>query len=106
MIRQHHEHFNGNGYPDKLKGNQINIEARIVAIADAIDAMSSDRPYRKALSPLSIVAELKKHAGSQFDPLIVDKVLKMTEFQDKLREANSEIQPDLMCNFTISLPPS
>jgi diguanylate cyclase (GGDEF)-like protein/putative nucleotidyltransferase with HDIG domain len=106
IVRHHHEHFNGNGYPDKLKGNQINIEARIVAIADAIDAMSSDRPYRKALSPMSMVDELKKHAGSQFDPLIVDKVLKMVEFQDKLREPNSEIQPNLMQNFTIGLPPS
>ena len=81
IIRHHHEFFNGDGYPDRLKGNQINIEARIVAIADAIEAMSSDRPYRKALSPLSVVSELKKQAGSQFDPLIVDKAIIMIELQ-------------------------
>jgi len=106
IIRHHHEHFNGNGYPDKLKGNQINIEARIVAIADAVEAMSSDRPYRKALSPRSIVDELKKHAGSQFDPQIVDKVLKMIDFQNKLREVDSGIQSDLMRILMTSLPSS
>jgi len=106
IIRHHHEHFNGNGYPDKLKGNQINIEARIVAVADAIEAMSSDRPYRKALSPRNVISELKKHAGSQFDPLIVDKVLSMVEFQPGLREADSEPQSELTRILMTSLPPS
>ena len=82
IIRHHHEFFNGNGYPDNLKGNQINIEARIVAIAAAIAAMSSDRPYRKALDPLNVIGELKQNAGSQFDPLIVDEAIRMIEFEN------------------------
>jgi diguanylate cyclase (GGDEF)-like protein/putative nucleotidyltransferase with HDIG domain len=94
IIRHHHEYLNGNGYPDKLRGNQISIEARIVAIADAIDAMSTDRPYRKALNPLSVINEIRRHAGSQFDPLIVDAAIKMIEFQTGLREANYDIRPD------------
>lgn len=70
IIRHHHEYYNGKGYPDKLAGNQILIEARIVAVADAIEAMSSDRPYRKALKPEQVIEELDRHSGSQFDPLV------------------------------------
>jgi diguanylate cyclase (GGDEF)-like protein/putative nucleotidyltransferase with HDIG domain len=106
IIRHHHEHFNGNGYPDKLKGNQINIEARIVAIGDAIEAMSSDRPYRKALSPLSVIRELKRHAGSQFDPLIVDQAIRLIESQTGVREADSDVSSDLPGTWITSLPPS
>jgi HD-GYP domain-containing protein (c-di-GMP phosphodiesterase class II) len=67
--------------------------------------MSSDRPYRKALSPLSVIGELKKHTGSQFDPLIIDKVLRMLEFQTDLKEADSENQSNLLRILTTSLPP-
>jgi diguanylate cyclase (GGDEF)-like protein/putative nucleotidyltransferase with HDIG domain len=91
IIRHHHEFFNGNGYPDNLKGNQINIEARIVAIAAAIAAMSSDRPYRKALDTPTVISELRKHAGSQFDPLIVDQAIRMIEFESEVWAVNSEM---------------
>jgi putative nucleotidyltransferase with HDIG domain len=77
IIRHHHEYFDGKGYPDKLAGNQISIEARIVAVADAIEAMTSDRPYRKALRPEQVIEELNKHAGTQFDPLVVKEATKM-----------------------------
>lgn len=77
IVRHHHEFFNGEGYPDKLSGIQIPIEARIVAVADAIEAMISDRPYRKALKPEAIIEELNKHSGTQFDPLVVHEATKM-----------------------------
>ncbi len=77
IIRHHHEFFNGEGYPDKLSGNQTSIEARIIAVADAIEAMMSDRPYRRALQPREIIGELSGHSGTQFDPLVVHEAIKM-----------------------------
>lgn len=70
-VRSHHEHFDGSGYPDGLAGEEIPIEARIMAVADAFDAMTSTRPYRAALPEESALAELKEHAGSHFDPRVV-----------------------------------
>ncbi|MCL6634457.1 MAG: diguanylate cyclase [Peptococcaceae bacterium] len=71
-ILKHHEWWNGRGYPLGLKGEEIPLECRMLAIADAFDAMTSDRPYRKALTQAEALAELKKCAGSQFDPKLVD----------------------------------
>ena len=73
-IYHHHERYNGKGYPDGIKSEDIPILARIIAVADAYDAMSSDRPYRKKLSKDKILKELKDQSGKQFDPEIV-KVL-------------------------------
>jgi HD-GYP domain-containing protein (c-di-GMP phosphodiesterase class II) len=70
-IGQHHERFDGMGYPNRIKKEEQLLEARILAIADAFDAMTSDRPYRKALSLDVAIAELNDNAGSQFDPEIV-----------------------------------
>jgi len=70
-ILKHHEWWNGNGYPLGLAGNEIPIECRILAITDAYDAMTSDRPYRKAISRETAIAELKQCAGTQFDPDLV-----------------------------------
>jgi putative nucleotidyltransferase with HDIG domain len=67
-IQHHHEWWDGTGYPDGLAGNDIPYAARIVAIADAFDAMSCDRPYRRALRREVVLAELKRFAGVQFDP--------------------------------------
>ena len=77
IIRHHHEFYNGEGYPDKLSANQISIEARIVAVADAIEAMSSDRPYRMALQFDRIITELRDHSGTQFDPLAIEAAIAM-----------------------------
>jgi HD-GYP domain-containing protein (c-di-GMP phosphodiesterase class II) len=74
-VRGHHEKFNGNGYPDGMKGNDIPLVARIIAVADAFDAMTSDRPYRKALSHRQAYEELERCKGTQFDPDIVDAFL-------------------------------
>jgi diguanylate cyclase (GGDEF)-like protein/putative nucleotidyltransferase with HDIG domain len=79
IILHHHEHHNGEGYPDKLAGNQISIEARIIAVADAIEAMISDRPYRMALNLDQVIEELNRYSGSQFDPLVVKEAIKMLE---------------------------
>jgi len=70
-IYHHHEKYNGKGYPDGIKSEDIPILARIIAVADAYDAMSSDRPYRKKLSKDKILKELKDQSGKQFDPGIV-----------------------------------
>lgn len=71
IIRHHHEWYNGEGYPDGLIGEKIPLGSRIINIADAYQAMTSDRPYRKALSKREAMAELKRCTGSQFDPEIV-----------------------------------
>jgi len=70
-IRHHHERWDGSGYPDGLAGARIPLGARIIGVADAYDAMTSDRPYRAALSPEIALAELREAAGSQFDPELV-----------------------------------
>ena len=70
-IRHHHERWDGRGYPDGLAGHQIPLGARIITVADAYDAMTSDRPYRAALSPEIALAELRRGAGRQFDPDLV-----------------------------------
>ena len=77
IIRHHHEYYNGEGYPDRLAGNQISIEARILAVADAIEAMTSDRPYRRGLSLDLVEDELRRNSGSQFDPTVVESALEM-----------------------------
>lgn len=76
-ILLHHEWWDGNGYPLGIKGEEIPIECRILAIVDAYDAMIEDRPYRKAMSHEEAVAELKRYAGTQFDPHIVEEFLKV-----------------------------
>jgi diguanylate cyclase (GGDEF)-like protein len=70
-IRHHHERIDGNGYPSKLAGDTIPVEARIIFVADSFEAMTSDRPYRPGMDTADAVAELKRCAGTQFDPRIV-----------------------------------
>ena len=75
-IRNHHENYDGTGYPDGLAADNIPIGARIIMIADTLDAMTTDRPYRKALSLQKAFDELSKHAGRQFDPKLVELVFR------------------------------
>jgi putative nucleotidyltransferase with HDIG domain len=81
-IRYHHEHWDGNGYL-KLKGESIHAGARIVALADAIDAMIGPRLYRDSLSPKECIEEIKKHAGTQFYPTVVQNFLNLVSKQGK-----------------------
>jgi len=79
-VRHHHENWDGTGYPDQLSGRDIPLGARIIMFADTIDAMTTDRPYRKALCEADVVAEIKRHRGSQFDPDICDALLSSQYF--------------------------
>ncbi|SJZ39055.1 HD domain-containing phosphohydrolase [Selenihalanaerobacter shriftii] len=81
-VRHHHEYFNGNGYPDKLQGSELSIIARIIAVADAFEAMTSKRPYRNPFSKNEAVCELKACAGSQFDPELVKVFIKALDNKD------------------------
>jgi len=71
IVRHHHEYFDGSGYPDRLRGHQIPLGSRVVLVADAFNAITTDRPYRKARSRKEALEILKKHTGSQFDPRVV-----------------------------------
>jgi diguanylate cyclase (GGDEF)-like protein/putative nucleotidyltransferase with HDIG domain len=79
IVLHHHEFYDGQGYPDGISGNQIPIEARIVSIADAIEAMEADRPYREANNIQYIIDEIKKFSGTQFDPKVVEEAVKLLE---------------------------
>jgi putative nucleotidyltransferase with HDIG domain len=89
LIRHHHERWDGKGYPDGLAGEDIPLGARIIAVADSYDAMTSDRPYRKALPHDVAMIELQRGAGSQFDPAVVHA------FVARERQAHAEKAPVL-----------
>ncbi|MBA3655741.1 MAG: HD-GYP domain-containing protein [Gemmatimonadaceae bacterium] len=96
-VRHHHENWDGSGYPDGVAGEAIPLGSRIIMFADTIDAMTTDRPYRSALSHSAVRAELQKHRGRQFDPTICDLILASdllnhftTEFQNLVIERQRE----------------
>jgi len=78
-ILHHHERYDGQGYPDRLKGEEIPLLARVLAVANSIEAMSAERPYRPAMTREEMIAALKEGAGSQWDPQVVDAALKVLE---------------------------
>jgi len=78
-VKHHHEYFDGNGYPDGLAGDAIPVGARIILVSDAYDAMTTDRPYRKAIGHERAVKELEAGRGTQFDPVVVDALMKLLE---------------------------
>jgi putative nucleotidyltransferase with HDIG domain len=80
-VRHHHEWFDGSnrGYPDQLLAEEIPLPARVILVADTVEAMTSDRPYRKALPMEAVVEELIKYSGSQFDAPCVDAFLRLLE---------------------------
>ncbi|MFC2007875.1 diguanylate cyclase [Chloroflexota bacterium] len=82
-VQYHHEHFDGNGYPAGLKGDNIPLDARIMAIADAYDAMTSPRAYRKIMTKEQALDELQRRAGMQFDPVIVDVFIRLNKEPSK-----------------------
>lgn len=76
-VKYHHERYDGTGYPEGLKGEQIPLIASIIAVSDAFDAMTTDRPYRKRLSNEETIGEIKRQGGRQFDPQVVDALVKL-----------------------------
>ena len=77
IVRQHHEHLDGSGYPQGLKGDEIYPEARILTVADVLESMASHRPYRPALGIEVALQELEEHSGSWYDPVVVETVVRM-----------------------------
>jgi HD-GYP domain-containing protein (c-di-GMP phosphodiesterase class II) len=89
-VRHHHENYDGTGYPSKLAGERIPVGARIIMIADTLDAMTTDRPYRNALPFDRVVEELRRYAGRQFDPHLADIAVRSPTIRRLLGDA--EIQ--------------
>jgi putative nucleotidyltransferase with HDIG domain len=95
-IRHHHERYDGRGYPDKLLSHQIPLEARIIGLADALEAMASDRIYRKGLGIQEIVDEITKNSGTQFSPSVVNAFLKVLRKEgDTLLVNSSRVIPKI-----------
>jgi response regulator RpfG family c-di-GMP phosphodiesterase len=102
VVGEHHEKYDGSGYPNKLRGNGIRIHARIFAVADAFDAIRSDRPYRAAQSHEKACEELIANAGSHFDPRVVSAFLSIPkeEWEEIRRSAQSDGSPE--CTLDLS----
>jgi hypothetical protein len=92
-VRHHHENWDGTGYPDGLAGDRIPLASRIIMFADTIDAMTSDRPYRKALDADAVRSELMKHRGRQFDPAICDALLSSGRFGELFKHTSHQSLP-------------
>ena len=104
FVRHHHERFDGQGYPDRLQGENIPLEARILALADAVEAMASDRPYRSGSSVTTILKEVQREAGGQFDPIVVDAFVKVVTKQGAatiVNSARSVELPELKSNAAL-----
>ena len=82
MARQHHERIDGSGYPRGLKGEEIILEARIMAVADVVEAMSTHRPYRPALGIGKALAEIERGSGIVYDKVVVDACLRLFREKD------------------------
>jgi putative nucleotidyltransferase with HDIG domain len=91
IVHHHHERFDGSGYPEGLAGEDIPLGARVFALADALDAMTSDRPYRRAMSLEDAITEIERCSGKQFDPAIVSAFLRIPV--DRLAAVRSDAGP-------------
>ncbi len=106
VVLSHHERYDGNGYPQRLLGEQIPLGARIFAVADALDAMTTDRPYRKALPLGSAREEVVRESGRQFDPKVVKAFLSIPEhemrvvvLEEKRRFARVPLRTAVTCKM-------
>ncbi|MFI5294279.1 MAG: HD-GYP domain-containing protein [Thermodesulfovibrionales bacterium] len=87
MIRYHHERIDGKGYPDGLKGHDIPLLARILCVADSFDAMTADRPYKRALAKEDAIVHIKDKTGTQFDPGVVETFLKVIDSETAMMKS-------------------
>ena len=92
IAHYHHEKWDGSGYPDGLKGEDIPLAARIISIADCFDALTTDRPYRKGLSGEAAISEMENSMGGQFDPAIL-RVFAEAWNRKKREAAETELKP-------------
>lgn len=99
IVRSHHERYDGKGYPDGLAAEQIPLGSRIIAIADSIDAMLSDRPYRKAMDPVKCQEQIRKNTGTMYDPAAAECVLKNWDVILRLRAKEAP-----QCSLTAASP--
>ena len=97
VVRHHHERWDGLGYPDGLRGAQIPLEARILAVCDSVEAMASDRPYRRGMPLDEIIAEVQRCAGRQFDPDIAAAFIRVAQTQGQRLVVNSAEQVQDRC---------
>lgn len=88
MVLQHHERFDGMGYPDEISGEDLSLGARILAVADVYDALVSDRPYRSGMEVESVIEIIKKEAGHQFDPNVVQAFLEVIEQEQRVKKGD------------------
>jgi len=94
VVRHHHEYWDGNGYPAGLRGEEIPLLARILAVADAYEAMISDRPYRDGRSRPEAIAELRRCAGAQFDPDVVEALIEELDSHEHLDHPEASVQTE------------
>ena len=100
-VRHHHESLDGSGYPAGLAGDSIPAEARILAVADAFDAMSSTRPYRRRLTPLQIDEIFRKGSGVQWDPKVVDALFACRADVEHIRQKGLGESLQVVVNETL-----
>lgn len=92
IVLHHHERFDGNGYPEQLAGEAIPLESRIIAVADSFDAMTSNRPYRRAMTLTAAIDEVSQHEGEQFDPAVAASLARLRNaFGEYLRRSRTPI---------------
>ena len=106
VVRSHHERWDGSGYPDGLTGRDIPLGARIFSVADALDAMTDRRPYRRPLRWEAAVARIRKDAGTQFDPDVVDGLIAcepdLVEIRNRFADSTEEPGPEVTALLALS----
>jgi len=94
VVLHHHEYYDGSGYPDALKGEEIDLGARIFTVADHYDALISDRPYRAGLPREKVISFIREDTGTKFDPIVVKAFLEVMAQEDMELQSQAEAAAD------------